>query len=144
MLTACAGSTDAPSFAQLAKGVRKFVDHAVRVRGMLLVRDSGCTQQACVSKDPSTGQQTPIACCNQCSARLALTDEQAASAASVPKEFGLSDQGGLGDFVCHGDESMVCCPVEPRIADVMVQGTLKKAEGAEERYEIQGARLCLL
>lgn len=118
----------ATSLNELMAAPRRHADRAIALRGPLVKSGAGCTEVEC--------EQT---CCNTCTSIITVGDP--AAGASVR----LESTSMPGQYLCRGDESLVCCAVEARGQDVLAQGTFQIAAGEDAPiYQLWVSDLCTL
>lgn len=126
----CAGDSAVRpiSLSALLANPRAHADKAIAVTGPLVKNGAGCTEKAC-----------ELTCCNTCTAIITLGH------AGADEHVRLESAAMPGQYVCRGDESMVCCPIEARGQTVIAQGTFQIAPGTTPPvYQLWVSELCAL
>lgn len=110
----------------LVKSPAKYADTPITVRGPLLRSGAECTEVEC-----------ELTCCNTCTSIITIGD------AGSGQYVRLESASSPGLYVCRGDESMVCCQVEARGQEVLVQGTFQAAPNTSPPvYQLWVTELC--
>ncbi len=90
---------------------------------------AGCTEMGCSDDNP---------CCNRCTGTAFLGQAGERGYTSLQ----LHDAAGEPLIECKGDESLLCCEVEAKGQEVVVQGTLVHTKSYPSGYALQDAVLC--